>query len=453
MLYAALIGILIAIIITIAVFVVKTFSSPQKVDSLGKLIREGKIQQAQRTAKSVLAKEPRNYVAHYWLGVAYMADNKPELAYIEFKTVDENAIFNGDIPEVEFRKQIGALHQKYNQTEDALRQYLLLTKLDPSNAEHDYNVGKLYESQGKAPMAMGFYQKALTVDKRMGKAHTAMGYLLFRSKQYNEAKKEIETAIKFSPENYSNYYYLGKIFKECKELPAAVKAFEKAQRDPSYRQKALIEKGSCLMIANQVDQAQADFEHAVQLSKNDSSNESLYARYFLAACYEKNRLIDKALEQWNIIFKKNRQFRDVSAKLSQYKDLQTNDGVKEFLTASRADFIELCKKITREGLKLECQKIEPTRYGCAVLATEAKSDSWMNVRQQLTLVEYHRETEPIEEAVVRKTVDMIKAQGHAKGIICSTSQFSAAAVKFAENRPLVLVPKEQFEKVLAKIGL
>ena len=72
-----------------------------------------------------------------------MADNKPELAFVEFKTVNDNAIFNGNIPELQFRKKIAELYSKYNQPQDALKEYLLLTKMEPQNGDNYYNVGRI----------------------------------------------------------------------------------------------------------------------------------------------------------------------------------------------------------------------------------------------------------------------------------------------------------------------
>ena len=448
-----IIGVLIAFIAFVSIMIIKGIATPSKPDGIEKLVKAGKYAQAQKAAKAIIAKDPRNYMAHYWLGKSYLADKRPELAFVEYKAVNENAVFNGDIPEVEFRKQMAELYQKYNQPEDALREYLLLTKMEPGNAENDYNVGKLYEQQGKAPMAMGFYQKALTTDKKHAKSYTAIGYLFYRSKQYNDAKKAIDTAIRLSPDNYSNYYYLGKILKDTKDYSGACKALEKAQRDPEFRQRSLIERGSCLMLAGQVDQAISEYERAVSASKDDSSQETMYARYFLASCYEKVRKIEKAIEQWEAIYKRNRQFRDVGAKLNEYKELQNNDSMKEYLTCSNAQFSEICKKIVKVGFGLECQKSEATQYGCQMLCTEGKNEGWMNVRQQIFLIEFYRETEPLEDGIVRKATDKIKTQGYTKGIIITSSDFTHSAIAFAESRPIQLVDKSALEKLLAKAGI
>jgi tetratricopeptide (TPR) repeat protein len=437
----------------LAFFILKSLMQPKKIDGIIRLIKQQKYTAAEHLAKNILAKTPRDYLAHYYLGKAYIADNKSELALMEYKLVNENAIFDNTIPEVEFRRQISQLYLKFNQTEDALKEFLLLTKLDPKDAENYYNTGKIYEQKNRADLAIGYFQKAIQLNRRHIKAHAELGLLLFRSKQYQDAKKEIDLAIALSPETFSSYYYLGKILKENKDYPAAVSAFEKALRDPEFRQRSLIERGSCYMMANSVDNALAEFDRAVKASKNENSQETLYARYFLAACYEKNRSIDKAIEQWEIIYQHNHSFRDVATKLTEYRDLQSNDSMKEYLTSSQEEFVEICKKAAAAGFSLSAQKIESQKWGVEMIATEQKSDDWMNVRKQLYLIDFYRDSEPIEDSEIRKVLDIIKTQNCTKAIVCTSSGFTSSASGFAENRPVELVGKERLEKILSEAGI
>jgi len=448
-----IIAVLFVVIVTVTIVLVKSLVKPQKISSIQKLIKEQKYPQAQKLAKGIIAKNQRDYLAHYWLGKAYLADNKSELAFMEYKTVNENALFNGDIPEIEFRRTMAELYKKFNQPQDALKEYLLLTKLDPTNAENDYNVGQIYESMGKGAMAMGFYQKCITANKKHAKAHSAMGYLLYRSKQYTEAKKEIDTAIHLSPDTYSNYYYMGKILKDNNNFSAALKQFEKAERDPLFKQRALIERGSCYAAVTQFDNAITEYEHAIKISKDEANQETLYARYFLASCYEKTRNIEKAIEQWEKIFSRNRSFRDVATKLSQYKEIEANDNMKEYLTCSAQNFSELCKKIALSGFNLTCQRIEQTKSGCVMLASDDKKEGWMNQRQQMILVQFFRDTNPVEDSVVRKAADSVKSQNYEKAILISSSEFTRTAMSFAETRPINLVGKLQLETLLSKAGI
>ena len=209
------------------------------------------------------------------------------------------------------------------------------------NAENYFNVGKIYQQAGRIDAAHTFLQKCVAIDKKNAKAHAAIGYILYQSKQFNEAKREIDLAISLSPDTYSCYYYQGKILKEAKDLAGAIKAFEKAQRDNEFKQKALIERSTCYIMANRYDNAQVDLQRAIDLDKENVKQETLHARYFLASCYEKTRKIEKAIEQWEAIYKRNRSFRDVPSKLSEYKALQANDNMKDYLTCADADFQKL----------------------------------------------------------------------------------------------------------------
>ncbi|MBP3772991.1 MAG: tetratricopeptide repeat protein [Treponema sp.] len=445
--------ILLVLIGFLGVFVIKSLAAPKKLDAINRLIKQQKYTAAQKAAKSLIAKDPHDYHAHYYLGKAYLADHKNELALMEFKSVAQNAIFDAQLPEIEFRKQLSQLYLKFNQLDDALKEFLLLTRLEPTNSENFYNCGKIYEQQNNAESALGFYQKAIKFNKKHIKAWSGMGMLLFRAKQFNEAKKAIDYALKLSPETFSTYYYLGKIQKESKEYSAAVKSFEKACRDPEFKQRALLERGSCYMLANSIDNAQLEFEKALKASKDERSQETLYARYFLASCYEKNRKIDKAIEQWQIISKINRGFRDVQSKLTEYKDLQSNDSLKEFLTSSNAEFLEICKKAAMAGFSMAAQTAEETKWGCQIIATEQKKDDWMNMRKQLFLLNFYRITDPIEDAEVRRTLDFAKSKNCVKAYACTSSEFTTTAIRFAENRPIELVPREKLESILAKAGI
>ncbi len=451
--YVVIIATLASTIAFLAYIIIKSFVSPKKVDNIQKQIKAGKYSAAVKTAKSVIERNPRDVMAHYYLGQAYLADGKPELALMELKFVNNNAIFGNGISEPEFRKQIASLYMKFDQKEEALKEYLLLTKLDPRDAENFYNCAKLFEQKGKTDQAFGFYQSTLRLNKRHVKAHAAMGLILYRAKQFAEAKKEIDMAIQLSPDTFSSYYYLGKILKENKDYAAAVAAFEKALRDPEFKQKALIERGSCYMAANNPEKAVLEFDRAVKTATNENSQETLYAMYFLANCYEKMHKIDQALVQWNAIFAKNHNFKDVGAKLHQYKDLQSNDSMKEYLTCNAEAFNKICVKVASTAFGLSAKSVDHKKYGCIMTAVEERKDDWMNMRQQLMLLVFYREPDLIEDSILRKLLEEVKSKNYGKAIVCTSAGFTRTALEFADNRPIELIGKEKLEAILAKTDI
>ncbi|MBR2106914.1 MAG: tetratricopeptide repeat protein, partial [Treponema sp.] len=225
-----LIIVLCAIVATAAFFIIKNILLPTKADVLPKLYKQGKTQHLIKSAKQIISKDSKNYLAHYYLGKAYIKENKTELAILEFKIVNENALFGTEIEEIPFRQEYASILLKCNQQGEALKNYLLLTKLEPRNAENYFNCGQIYEQQNRYDVALGFMQKTAFLDKKHAKAHAEIGLMMYRTKNYSEAKKEIDISLRLNPENYSAYYYLGKILKDAKDLQGAIKAFEKAQR-------------------------------------------------------------------------------------------------------------------------------------------------------------------------------------------------------------------------------
>lgn len=441
-----------AVIVALLILIINSTVKPKKIDAVPKLIKAGKIQNAVKLSKQILAKDPKNYLAHFYLGKAYIADNKPELAIMEYKLVNENALFGQGIDEVEFRNEFSRLLLAANQQNDALRECLLLTKLDPRNAANFYETGRIYENMGRYDLALGFMQKTVILDKKHAKAHAEIGLMMYRTKQFNEAKKEIDIALKLSPDTYSSYYYLGKILKDAKDIPGAIKAFEKAQRDPEFKMKAIIERGTCFMMVNRMDNAIPDFQRAIDLDKTGSLNESIYARYFLASCYEQSRKIEKAIEQWEFIYRKNKTFRDVGAKLSEYKDLQSNDFLKDFLTASDEEFSLICKNMCETVLNMQVVSAEKKKWGCQFSAVDKKFENMIGVRKQIVIIRFYREPKPIEESEIHDFQDAMKSQGSVKGFIFSSSGFNNQAKRFAEGRPMELIEKQKLEQLLTKAG-
>ena len=127
--------------------------------------------------------------------------------------------------------------------------------------------------------------------------------------------------------------------------------------------------------------------------------------------------------------------------------------MKEYLTCSQEEFIEICKKAAMAGFSMAVQKVESKKWGCVMTCTEQKADDWMNVRKQLYLLIFSRDTDAIEDSVIRKFLDQSKEVNCSKAIICTSSGFTSSATGFAENRPIELIGKEKLENILSKAGI
>ena len=86
-------------------------------------------------------------------------------------------------------------------------------------------------------------------------------------------------------------------------------------------------------------------------------------------------------------------------------------------------------------------------------AFERKDESWMNMRKQLNLLRFYRETEPIEDSLVRNALDSLKQYNCTKAYLFSSSGFTHTATSLAEGRQVELFGKEQLEQILQKSGV
>jgi len=411
-------------------FLIRMLVMPRRLSAVPELLKQGRPQVAAKLVKAVLVKEPRNATAHYYMGKIYLAENKPELALMELKAVSSIGQFEVDIPETEFRKLIAGLYERFGQLEEALKEFIMLSKSDPGNAEYFYHCARIFDERGKADVAVKYARKAVELDPRHGKAHFILGLILYKTKHPLESKAEFELAIKNDPGNYDSYYYLGKLQKEANDYTGALVAFERAQKSPAFRIKALVERGGTYMAQGSFENASIELERAVKMIKDEGSTEALYARYFLAMCFEKMRNLDRAIEQWEKIYARKPGFRDVAEKLTQYQEYRSDDKMKDYLTCGREEFIELCKAITQQALQLNIRDVSMTPNGVDMIAVENDSEKWMGTKKMPRLLRFLRVSEMLDDSSIRSLLDQMKKLSIIKGSIITSSSFNRAALEF-----------------------
>ena len=434
-------------------FIIRLVTTPRQTKAISEQLKQGKIPAVLRAAKALIAKDPRNGVAHWFLAQAYLADGKPELALMELKAVNQIGQFGPELREVEFRGKIAELYERFGQTEEALKEHILLTKLDPGAASHYMDAGRLFESRGRTDVAVNYLRKAIEMDERLHEAHHALGLILYRTKHPMEAKAEFEAALKFNPDDYEAFYYLGKVFKEMSDYTAALLAFDKAARSSEFKLRSLVERGGCYMSQGSLDKAVPELERAVKLIKDEGAPESLYGRYFLAMCYEKSRSLDKAIEQWERIYAKKAGFRDVAEKLTQYQEYRTDDRMKDFLTCGREEFLEICKAVVVGPLGLSVRDVVEVVNGVDVIAVEGDSDKWLGAKKLPRLVRFLRVSDNLDDQAVRSLIDQMKKLGIVRGGIITSAGFTRPALEFAENRSVELHTKEKLQELLKGVQL
>lgn len=438
-------------------FLVKSIFLPQQISHIADGIKQGRYGQAIKIAKNIIAKEPRNIEAHYLLGQAYEHDGKTELALMEYKIVNNISDFKGYCQEIPFRKAVAKLYEQFDFPEEALKEYLMLMQLEPENPEIYYKAGVLFEEREKYRQAGHYFKKAIDLDPGHSNAHFHLGILLYGAKRFTDAQSIFNKAIKLDPDNHKINFYLGKIQKQVKDFAGAITYFEKSQKDPEYKIKSIVEKGLCYITSGNIDKARTELERAVKLGEDSSSlktdkRDRLFARYYLAYCFENSRQIDQAIEQWEKIYSEEAGFRDVAEKLSRYQDLRSDDFVKDYMTVSSDRFQEMCRAVT-DTLGFNTNDISPVTNGCQIIAVEKDSGQWRNTRKMPRLIRFLRIADNIEVQMVRDFLEEMKKMSVNRGMIISSALFSRTAQEFSESRPIELLGRDQLQELLSKSDL
>jgi tetratricopeptide (TPR) repeat protein len=312
----------------LAFFLVKFVIAPRRAAAARNYLNRNDLLKAVRSAKAAIEKDPQDVEAHYLLGKAYLADKREELAFKEYRSASRLGIAGKDIPETEFRETLASLYAKFHEEEEALKEYILLIKQHPENPEYYFSAGKLFASRSRGDLAMQYIQKAISLNPKEARYHVELGMSHYLSRRFKEACAEFDAAIKLDPSDCQAQLYMGKSLRDSKEFAAALPYLEKATHDQEYRLRSLVETGGCYMSLKMMDKAIQELERAVNNIVKEAEPDSLYARYFLAMCYEKTKEYTKAIAQWDKIYAQKKNFRDVGEKLSQYIEYRVT-GEKE----------------------------------------------------------------------------------------------------------------------------
>ena len=315
------IGLIIAVGVGFLIFyLVKNGIISGKTAASASYLDNNKVLQAIKAGKIAVEKDPKNAEAHYYLGKALLADKREEQALREFKSVSRLGIEGKNIPETEFRKTIARLYQKYNESEEALKEYLLLIQKQPENAEFYFFAGMIFSSRNRSDLAKSHINKAISLNPKEPSYQTELGIILYNEKNLKEADLVLDAVLKLDPNNVKALFFRGKTYKDAKNYAGALPFLESASRDQEYKVRALVELGSCYMSLRMIDKAIAELDRAVKIIEEEGGQEGLYARYFLGMCFEKKQEFPKAVEQYEKIYAKKKNFRDVGERLVQYQE-------------------------------------------------------------------------------------------------------------------------------------
>lgn len=180
---------------------------------------------AQTEYDRLFAQAPDSPRAHQLRGDLHVAQERPVEAEAEYKAALEAAPASLDV-----LIALGDLTRHQSRFEDALGYYGRAAEIAPHNYDVLYGSGVCRSYRQEYPPAIESFHEALRVDPSSAPAHLALGHALLQSGQAAAAVPELETAARLEPRMLQAQYLLGRAYRTLGRTQDAEAAFARVKK-------------------------------------------------------------------------------------------------------------------------------------------------------------------------------------------------------------------------------
>ncbi len=444
-----ILGVIVLGVVGLGVFyLMKALVVPHQLDSIKALMESNRYEEAIEALNGFMKNDERNPLAHLYLAEAYFYSGNMEMAMVEYRQVLAMGKFNKTVTEKVIHKRLAEIFTQFGQLEEAQKEYVLLSRMDPGNYENIYQIGKLFFDRGMKEQSLAYLDKVLKISRNHAPTYFLLGKLYYEMNRPNEALNAFNNCLQLDNKNTEAHYYLGMILKAMGNFGKALQAFDESEkaRDTNLKVKSIYQKGVCKREMGELESAIADYERALKYASTET-NTSIAVRYSLGMAYESQRRLLEAVEQWEKVAHMRPNYQEVQAKLSQYEDLRIDDRLKDLLTATPTTFEFICQKLV-DAMGYEAVESKLVGDDSVQITAVERSQKWRNVRGGKVLIMISRANEDIHEDEVAKLVEQTKIMHGIRVIIVSTGKFTPQAVRYSENRPVDLYDRQKLSAVM-----
>jgi len=238
--------------------------------------KQGHFRAAIAPLNTALANDAGNMQARTLLGMSYYGDKQFGNAA---KHLQVAAASDPDNPELQHLLAQSCLWAgQYQCAVDGFRQLL---RVQPDSAATHILVGEALDGLGKTPEAIAEFEEAARVSPREPNVHFGLGFLYWKSHEYEKAKLAFETELRNDPDNAQALAYLGDTEMELGNREQATSLLTKAVALKSDIRIAHIDLGVLLLQDKRYKEAVSEFQKAIKLDPKQPD-----AHYRLAHAYQ-----------------------------------------------------------------------------------------------------------------------------------------------------------------------
>jgi tetratricopeptide (TPR) repeat protein len=189
------------------------------------LLNEGNLYEAEALFRRTIKINPTYSPAYYNLGNLLQQQGKINEAISNYRQATEQQMPNPSDLHINWANAL-AKNREYEEAEAHLRRAI---KIKPTYAPAYYNLGNLLQQQGKLNEAISNYRQALEL--RMPNpydVHLNLAIALAQNREYEQALKHLNAALRINPDSPQVYYNWGRILQKQGKLDEAIEKWKKA---------------------------------------------------------------------------------------------------------------------------------------------------------------------------------------------------------------------------------
>ncbi|MGE0200300.1 MAG: tetratricopeptide repeat protein [Candidatus Melainabacteria bacterium] len=247
------------------------------------ILEAGDFARAIPYLKQAVERNPINVYAQFNLGECYMevarrtedkarARQLLHLAENAFQIVQQ---LNPDIDIIYFK--LGKVALMAEDFENARGYYAGGARLFRDNPAFAFNLGRVYDQEGKLDQAIEQYRAAIAIDPGFIYAYNNLGLLYEQRKQYREAEGAYAAALKYDPTYNFARLNLGNLLAEQDKMDQAVKMYEDVLTVEPHNAWAHLYMGNAFFKQGNYKRAVESYNRSIQ------DNPSYATTYYLLA--------------------------------------------------------------------------------------------------------------------------------------------------------------------------
>tara|TARA_R110002049_G_scaffold130773_3_gene289202 strand:+ start:2790 stop:4436 length:1647 start_codon:yes stop_codon:yes gene_type:complete len=210
-------------------------SVPADILQLEKMMKAGAFAQAEAPARKAAKKYPRVPIVQMMLGISLAEQEKSEEALKQFHKVARLQPDNADV-----WRNIGMLEQRARNFESAEKALLKAIAINPKFGQAYTTIGAIYDGLGEQQKALDAYYKAVELLPKTAASHNNLLAQLEITNDSDALEAALENARKQIPGNAIVSYFEGILAQRKGDLPTARKQLEAVRFDlPPFRNRSI----------------------------------------------------------------------------------------------------------------------------------------------------------------------------------------------------------------------